>query len=99
LSLFDGFLLFLGEDSLVFAKATIVKIDETLGYLEEVLVRLIWCKINLEIKCRIRINFLDLGLNSEWVLDPLLCGGIENIKEGPVNVDRKWILVRDCQLF
>lgn len=99
MTLFDGFLLFLGEDSLVFAKATIVKIDETLGYLEEVLVRLIWCKINLEIKCRIRFNFLDLGLNSEWVLDPLLCGGIENIKEGPVNVDRKWIFVRDCQLF
>jgi len=50
LTLFDGFLLFLGEDSLVFAMATVVNLDETLGYLEEVLVWLIWCKINLEIK-------------------------------------------------
>jgi hypothetical protein len=85
LTLLDGFLLFLGKDSLVFAKATVVKIDKTLGYLEEVLVWLIWCKINLEIKRRICFNSLSLGLNSERVLNPLLSGWIENIKEGPVN--------------
>jgi hypothetical protein len=87
LTLFDGFLLFLGEDSLVFAEATVVEVDETLGYLEEVLIGLIWCKINLEIKRRIRFNFLDLRLDSERVLNPLLCGWIENIKQGPVNLD------------
>lgn len=87
MTLLDGFLLFLGQDSLVFAKATVVEIDETLGYLEEVLVWLIWCKINLEIKRGICFDSLCLGLNSEWILNPLLSGWIENIKEGPVDIN------------
>ena len=99
LTLFDGLLLFLGKNSLVFAKASIVQIYETLSNLEEVLIRLIGCEIDLEIEWGTSFNSLVLGLNSERILDPLLSSWIENIKEGPIYVDREWILVGDSQLF
>ena len=45
---------------------------------------------------------LDLGTswsNSEGVLDPLARSSIHYIKELPVNLDREWVLVLECELL
>ena len=80
-------LLFLSYQTLVLAQGPIVKRDKALGFLEEVLIRLVRSKLDVEIHLRVCLN-LGVGWpHSEWIEHPFLCRDVHHLKQGPVDID------------
>jgi hypothetical protein len=78
--------LFLSNNSFVFAEASIVHAYEDLSILEEVLVRLIRCKLHGEIHRAVSFELGIFWSHSERIFDPLSGGFVHDIQQGPVNV-------------
>lgn len=81
---FGCLLLLLGQDSFVLAQTSVVELHEALGHLEEVLVGLERTELGIENKVTSRLDGCTLGLDSEGVLDPLLCRFVVSIQQFPV---------------
>ena len=92
-------LLFLGNYSFVFADGTVVQLDKALRNLEEILVRLVWSKLDVKVENRLGLNDLSLRFYSEGVLDPLVGGLVQNVQQSPVHLNRERELVFNGQLL
>ena len=70
----------MGNNSLVLTISSIVKRNEALGTLEEILVWLVWSELHTEAHGRVGINLSYFWSNSEWILNPLAGGLVQYIK-------------------
>jgi hypothetical protein len=70
----------LGNDSLVLTISSIVKRNEALGTLEEILIWLVWSELHTEAHGRVGINLSYFWSNSKWILNPLASGLVQYIK-------------------
>lgn len=86
-------LCFLSNDSFVLAETSVLHLDEALGCLEEVLVRLVRCKINAEGLRAVRLHLGMRWLDSEWVLHPLAGGLVQDVEQGPVDINSEGVSV------
>ena len=77
----------------------ILQADEALSNLEEVAVRLVWGKVDIENEARVGRDLLLSWQNFEWVLHHLASRVIEDRKQGPVDVDREAKLILESQLL
>ena len=76
----------------------ILERDEALSYLEEVAIRLVGGKVNIEDELAIGFNFLLCWRDLEWVLDELICRLVQYLKQSPIDGNREIELVLESQL-
>lgn len=76
-----------------------MKGDESLGSLEEILIRFVGSELNLENHLATSFNLGIRWSNPEGVLDPVACGSIHHFKQLPVDLNSEWMLVLHGQRF